>query len=61
VPEEIKFNGLRHGVGTELVLDTPIGPASLGLGKSFYLSRNLPKNPVQQGPLLFYFALGYNF
>ncbi len=61
VPEEIKFSTLRHGVGTELVLRTPVGPASIGIGKSFYLSKNLPENPIQQGPFLFYFALGYDF
>ncbi|RPH35860.1 hypothetical protein EHM92_05460 [bacterium] len=61
VPEEIKFSALHHGVGAELILRTPIGPASVGAGKSFYLSKNLPENPIQQGPLLFYFALGYDF
>jgi NTE family protein len=61
VPEEIKFSTLRHGVGSELVLRTPIGPASIGVGRSFYLSKNLPENPVQWGPVLFYFALGYDF
>jgi NTE family protein len=61
VPEEIKFSTLRHGIGTELVFRTPIGPASIGVGKSFYLSKDLPQNPIQQGPFLFYFALGYDF
>jgi NTE family protein len=61
VPEEIKFNTLRHGIGSELVLRTPIGPASVGVGKSFFLSKDLPENPIQQGPFLFYFALGYDF
>ena len=61
VPEEIKFSTLRHGVGAELALRTPIGPASIGVGKSFYLSKNLPENPIQEGPFLFYFALGYSF
>ena len=61
VPEEIKFSTLRHGVGTELVLRTPIGPASVGVGKSFYLNKDLPEDPLQHGPFLFYFALGYDF
>jgi NTE family protein len=61
VPEEIKFSTFQHGVGTELVFRTPIGPASIGVGKSFFLSKNLPENPIQQGPFLFYFALGYDF
>jgi NTE family protein len=59
VPEELKFKNFIHGVGGELAFDTPIGPAMFGAGKSFFLSRNLPDNPVQQGPLLFYFSLGY--
>jgi len=42
-----------------LAFRTPVGPAIFGLGKSFYLSRSLPNNPVQQGPLLFYFMIGY--
>jgi NTE family protein len=59
LPEEIKFSTLRHGVGAEIAFGTPVGPASLGLGKSFYLGKNLPDNPVQQGPFLFYFMIGY--
>jgi NTE family protein len=59
IPEEVKFNTLRHGVGAELSLESPIGPAIFGVGKSFNLSRDLPENPIQQGPLLFYFMIGY--
>ncbi len=59
VPEEIKFSTLLHGIGAELALATPIGPASLGVGKSFYLSKDLPENPVQQGPFVFYIMIGY--
>jgi NTE family protein len=59
VPEEIKFNTLRYGAGLELALDTPLGPAVFSAGKGFYFGRNLPDNPIQEGPLLFYFMLGY--
>ena len=59
LPEELKFSTLRHGIGTELAWRTPIGPAAIGAGKSFFLSKNLPGNPVQQGPLLWYFVIGY--
>jgi len=59
VPEEIKFSTLRHGLGVELALDTPVGQASFGVGKSFYFIRDLPLNPVQEGPFLFYFTIGY--
>lgn len=59
IPEELKFNTFIHGVGGELALDTPIGPAVFGAGKAFFLSRNLPENPLQQGPLLLYLTIGY--
>jgi len=61
IPEEIKFSTFRHGLGLELAFDTPIGQAALGAGKSFYFNRDLPNNPVQQGPLLWYFVIGYQF
>ncbi|MEW6509604.1 MAG: patatin-like phospholipase family protein [Bacteroidota bacterium] len=59
VPEEIKFSTLRHGVGAEFALDTPVGQAAIGVGKSFYFLRDLPQNPLQEGPFVFYFAIGY--
>ncbi len=59
LPEEIKFTSFRHGIGAELALRTPIGPAVVGAGKSFYLGRDLPQNPIQQGPLVWYFMMGY--
>ena len=58
-PEEIKLNILRHGIGAEIAFRTPVGPAIFGAGKSFYFSKNLPANPIQQGPLLLYFMIGY--
>ena len=61
VPEEIKFSLLRHGIGIGFAIDTPIGPAALAVGKSFYLSRDLPHNPIQEGPFLFYFSIGPRF
>jgi len=61
VPEELKFKNFIHGIGGEVALDTPIGPAMFGAGWSFFLSRNLPDNPIQRGPLLFYFCIGYQF
>ncbi|MBI4534882.1 MAG: patatin-like phospholipase family protein [Ignavibacteriae bacterium] len=59
IPEQIKFTAFRHGIGAELALDSPIGPAIVGLGKGFFLGRDLPDNPIQHGPLLFYFMVGY--
>jgi NTE family protein len=59
IPEQIKFTSFRHGVGAELAFDTPLGQAALGAGKSFYFDRTLPGSPIREGPLLFYFVLGY--
>jgi NTE family protein len=59
VPEEIKFNTFRHALGGGVAFDTPIGPAIFSVGKSFYFSKDLPENPIQQGPLLFCFQIGY--
>ncbi|HMK39897.1 MAG TPA: BamA/TamA family outer membrane protein, partial [Bacteroidota bacterium] len=61
VPEEIKFGTFRHGLGVQLAFDTPVGQAAVGAGKSFYFNRDLPGAPVQQGPVLWYFAIGYQF
>jgi NTE family protein len=58
-PEEIKFSNFRHGIGLELGFDTPIGVAAVAVGKSFYFAQDLPHNPIQQGPFLFYFVVGY--
>ena len=59
LPEEILLAKLHHGVGAELALDTPIGPASFGAGKSFFIRRELQNNPISAGPVLFYFSIGY--
>ncbi len=59
IPEQIKFKLFRHGIGAELAFDTPIGQSAFAVGKSFYVARTLPNNPIQEGPLLFYFVLGY--
>ncbi len=59
--EELKFENFRHGLGVELNLDTPIGPAAFGAGKSFYFRRDLPNSPVSTGPLMIYFSVGVPF
>lgn len=58
VPEELKFNSFRHGLGLSVALDTPLGEAAFGMGKSFYFRRDLPNSPVSTGPLEFYFSIG---
>ena len=59
IPEQITLSSFRHGIGAEVAFDTPLGQTAFGAGKSFFLNRNLPDNPLQYGPLLFYFVLGY--
>ncbi len=60
LPQELKFNNFRHAVGGAVSLDTPLGEASFGMGKSFYFRQELPTSPVSVGPLLFYFSFGYH-
>jgi NTE family protein len=59
--DDIRFKDLRHGIGTSLSFDTPIGPAEFAIGKSFLFNKNLPNNPLSWGELLFYFSIGYYF
>jgi NTE family protein len=59
--DEIRFKDLRHGIGTSLSFDTPIGPADFAIGKSFLFKKSLPGNPLSWGELLFYFSIGYYF
>jgi len=58
IPQELKFNNFRHGIGIELDLDSPLGQLGIGMGKSFYFRNDLPNSPVTVGPLLLYFSLG---
>ena len=58
LPEELKLSSFRHGLGVEVALDTPLGAAMFGAGKSFYFRRDLPDSPVTVGPLVFYFSVG---
>jgi NTE family protein len=57
VPENIKFEELRHGLGVSLGLDTPIGPADFGIGKSFLFQDNIDF-PIAFGPTYLYFSIG---
>lgn len=58
VPEELKLSSFRHGIGADLAIDTPIGPAAFGAGVSFFLRKTLPESRISTGPILFYFSLG---
>jgi NTE family protein len=59
--DEIRFKDLRHGIGTSLSFDTPIGPADFAIGRSFLFKKSLPGNPLSWGDMLFYFSIGYYF
>ncbi len=61
VPEQIRFKDFRHGIGSTISFDTPVGPAEFSIGRSFKFKRNLPNNPIAWGNLLFYFSIGYYF
>ena len=43
--EEIRFRDLKHGIGTSLAFDTPIGPAKFSVGKSFLFEKSAG-NPI---------------
>ncbi len=59
--EEIRFKDLRHGIGGTVSFDTPVGPASFSVGKSFLFVKNLPGNPLSLGDTYFYFSIGYYY
>ncbi len=59
--EEIRFKDFRHGIGTTLSFDTPIGPADFSIGKSFLFVKDPPGNPLSFGDTFFYFSIGYYY
>jgi NTE family protein len=59
--EALRFTDLKHGIGTSLSFDTPIGPADFSAGKSFLFVKNLPGNPLSFGDTFFYFSIGYYY
>lgn len=61
VEKQIRFKDLRHGVGTTLSFNTPIGPADFSIGRSFYLIDDLTTSPFVFGPYYFYFSIGYYY
>ena len=59
LPEDIQLGKFHHGLGAELAVDTPMGPASFGAGTSFFIRNDLSNKPISYGPILFYFSIGY--
>jgi NTE family protein len=59
--EQIRFKDLRHGLGTTLSFNTPIGPADFSLGRTFFLTKDQPLSKLILGPVSFYFSIGYYY
>ncbi|MDP1677987.1 MAG: patatin-like phospholipase family protein [Bacteroidota bacterium] len=57
--EDIRLRDLHHGVGAILSLDTPAGPISASIGRSFYIRRDLLEQPLTLGPIIGYLSIGY--
>jgi len=57
-PSDISINTFRHGIGLQIALDTPIGPAEFAVGRSFLFRTDLPSSPVSLGPFVAYFTFG---
>jgi outer membrane protein assembly factor BamA len=58
VPESIKFQSLKHGIGSSVGVNTPIGPAKIAVGEMFYF-RKSPNSVIYGYPHL-YFSIGVN-
>ncbi len=58
VPEDIKFSGLKHGLGFSIMLDTPIGSANFSAGKMFNFAVSNDIYKVISGDILLYFSIG---
>lgn len=53
---DIHFDEFKHGVGTTIGFDTPLGPAKFSIGRCFFFARDPVK--VIYGPLVLYFSVG---
>ncbi len=58
VPESIKFQSLKHGIGSGIGVNTPIGPAKIAIGEMFFF-RKSPNSIIYGYPHL-YFSIGVN-
>jgi predicted acylesterase/phospholipase RssA len=58
-PKSMRLEDMQHGIGGGISIDSPIGPVSLTVGRSFIIQQNLPKSPVAWGPMVSYFSIGY--
>ncbi|OGU59436.1 MAG: hypothetical protein A2X64_00820 [Ignavibacteria bacterium GWF2_33_9] len=55
-PETIKLSSFREGIGARFSIDTPLGPFSLSMGKSFFISQK----QIIWSSLLGYLSIGVN-
>ena len=58
--EEMNLKDFKHAIGIMISWDTPIGPADLGVGRSFVIDKNLPQIMIWGEPIV-YFSIGYFF
>ena len=58
--EEMKVKNFKHATGIMISWDTPIGPADLGVGRSFIINKNL-QDIMVRGESIIYFSIGYFF
>ena len=57
--EEMKVKNFKHAAGVMISWDTPLGPADIGVGRSFIIN-DIEKIIVRGEPTI-YFSLGYFF
>jgi NTE family protein len=59
--KEIRFKDLRHGLGATISFATPLGPADFSVGRSYLFKGNLNYSSIMNGPVYFYFTVGYYY
>jgi predicted acylesterase/phospholipase RssA len=57
--KNIRLIDMQHGVGGGISIDSPLGPVTLSVGRSFFLRQDIPKTPLAWGPMVSYFSIGY--
>jgi NTE family protein len=58
-PKNIRLNDMQHGIGGGISIDTPLGPATMSIGRSFHIRQDVPQSPISWGPLVTYFSIGF--
>ncbi|MGE5315115.1 MAG: patatin-like phospholipase family protein [Acidobacteriota bacterium] len=56
----IRLNDMQHGLGGNISIETPLGPATISIGRSFHIHEDgASASQLVWGPLVTYFSLGY--